>query len=102
MEENQKSIDGVIEKLALIADGIETLFPESKTAIAIELEKDEFKKQFRFVLQGYCLRPIEFTAALAHERLKEWNKTFKIRERNKLRFIDRRFFFFNVFLDVLN
>ena len=44
MEENQKSIDGVIEKLALIADGIETLFPESKTAIAIELEKDEFKK----------------------------------------------------------
>lgn len=44
MEENQKSIDGVIEKLALIADGIETLFPESKTAIAIELDKEEFKK----------------------------------------------------------
>ena len=44
MEENQKSIDGIIEKLALIADGIETLFPESKTAIAIELEMDEYKK----------------------------------------------------------
>ena len=44
MDENQKSIDGVIEKLALIADGIETLFPESKTAIAIELNVEEFKK----------------------------------------------------------
>jgi hypothetical protein len=44
MEENKKSIDGIIEKLALIADGIETLFPESKTAIAIELGMDEYKK----------------------------------------------------------
>ncbi len=44
MEENKKSIDGIIEKLALIADGIDTLFPTSKTAIAIELGFEDFKK----------------------------------------------------------
>ncbi len=44
MEENQKSIDGIIEKLALITDGIDQLFPTSKTAVAIELGVDDFKK----------------------------------------------------------
>lgn len=44
MEENKKSIDGIIEKLALIADGIDSLFPTSKTAIAIELGLEDFKK----------------------------------------------------------
>jgi hypothetical protein len=44
MAENEKSIDGVIEKLALIADAIDNLFPEGKTAIAFELNKEDFKK----------------------------------------------------------
>lgn len=44
MDENQKSIDGVIEKLAMIADGLETLFKEGKIAVALELKKEEFKK----------------------------------------------------------
>lgn len=44
MEENQKSIDGVIEKLAMIADGLETLFSDGKIAVALELKKEDFKK----------------------------------------------------------
>lgn len=44
MEENQKSIDGVIEKLAIIVDGLETLFSDGKIAIALELKKEDFKK----------------------------------------------------------
>ena len=44
MEENQKSVDGVIEKLALIADGLDTLFPSAKMAVALELNTDDFKK----------------------------------------------------------
>lgn len=44
MEENQKSIDGVMEKLALIADGLEDLFKDGKIAVAMELNKTDFKK----------------------------------------------------------
>lgn len=44
MAENKKSIDGVIEKLALITDGIQTLFPDGKTAVVMELKKEEYKK----------------------------------------------------------
>ena len=44
MDENQKSIDGIIEKLALVADGLQTLFPESVMAIAMELKYDDYKK----------------------------------------------------------
>jgi hypothetical protein len=44
MAENQKSIDGIIEKLALIANGLEELFPEGTIAVALELKNDEFKK----------------------------------------------------------
>lgn len=44
MAENQKSIDGIIEKLAMIADASDELFPNGKMAIAFELKKEEFKK----------------------------------------------------------
>ena len=44
MEENQKSIDGIIEKLALVADAIDSLFPEGKSAIAFELKSNDFKR----------------------------------------------------------
>jgi hypothetical protein len=56
MDENQKSIDGVIEKLAIIAESIETLFPEGKIAIALDLPIKDFKKvqnNFRQVDNGY-------------------------------------------------
>jgi hypothetical protein len=44
MGENKKSIDGIIEKLALVADGLQTLFPEGTMAIAMELNYDDYKK----------------------------------------------------------
>ena len=44
MAENQKSIDGIIEKLALVADGLQTLFPDGNIAVAMELKYDDYKK----------------------------------------------------------
>jgi hypothetical protein len=44
MEEDKKSIDGIIEKLALITDGIQTLFPDGKTVVVIEIDSKEYKK----------------------------------------------------------
>jgi hypothetical protein len=44
MAENQKSIDGIIEKLALVADAIDSLFPDGKSAIAFELKSEDFKR----------------------------------------------------------
>ena len=51
MAENQKSIDGIIEKLALIADGLEELFPEGTIAVALELKNNEFKKVQKWTLE---------------------------------------------------
>jgi hypothetical protein len=56
MAEDQKSIDGIIEKLALITDAAQTLFPNGKSAIIFELQYDDFKKvqsNFRQIDQGY-------------------------------------------------
>jgi hypothetical protein len=56
MGENQKSIDGIIEKLALVADGLQTLFPDSTMAVAMELKYDDYKKvqkNFRDVDREY-------------------------------------------------
>ena len=44
MAENQKSIDGIIEKLALIADATDSLFPEGRKAVVFELKRIDFKK----------------------------------------------------------
>lgn len=44
MAETIQSIDGIIEKLALVADGLQTLFPEGVMAVAMELKYDEYKK----------------------------------------------------------
>ena len=44
MAENQKSIDGIIEKLALIADATDSLFPEGRKAVVFELKQPDFKK----------------------------------------------------------
>ena len=44
MAETNKSIDGIIEKLALVADGLQTLFPDGVMAVAMELKYDDYKK----------------------------------------------------------
>jgi hypothetical protein len=44
MEENYKSIDGIIEKLALVSDAVDSLFPEGKSAVVFQLKHEDFKK----------------------------------------------------------
>lgn len=44
MDENQKSIDGVIEKLALIADATDSLFPVGRKAVVFELPEPEYRR----------------------------------------------------------
>jgi hypothetical protein len=44
MGETTQSIDGIIEKLALVADGLQTLFPDGTMAVAMELNYDDYKK----------------------------------------------------------
>ena len=44
MEENQKSTDEPIEKLALITDAFQEVFPEGKIICVLELKQNDFKK----------------------------------------------------------
>lgn len=44
MEENYKSVDGIIEKLALISDAVDSLFPEGRSAVVFQLKNEDFKK----------------------------------------------------------
>ena len=44
MEENKESIVGVMEKLAMITDATQSLFPDGKTAIVFELPEVDFKE----------------------------------------------------------
>jgi hypothetical protein len=44
MEENYKSIDGIIEKLALVSDAVDSLFPDGKSAVVFQLKNEDFKK----------------------------------------------------------
>jgi hypothetical protein len=56
MAENQKSIDGIIEKLAMISDATDTLFPDGRKVVVFELKMVDFKKvqqNFRQVDQSH-------------------------------------------------
>jgi hypothetical protein len=44
MEESKKSVDGVLENLALITDGLQTLFEDGKMICVYELNDVDFKK----------------------------------------------------------
>jgi hypothetical protein len=44
MGETKTSIDGIIEKLAIIADASDDLFPDGRKAIVFELKLNDFKK----------------------------------------------------------
>lgn len=43
MAENQESTTNIIENLALITDGMQTLFPKGKMICVYELEEEDFK-----------------------------------------------------------
>lgn len=64
MEENQKGIDGRLEKLAIITDALEDLFPSGQKVVIIELEKEEYKsvqKNFRDVDRNHKRFKIEIS-----------------------------------------
>lgn len=44
MEENKVSVGGILEKLALITDGCQNLFPEGNVIMVFELNEEDFKK----------------------------------------------------------
>jgi hypothetical protein len=44
MEENKESVIGVIEKLALVTDGLQNIFPDGKVICVYELDDEDFKK----------------------------------------------------------
>ena len=41
MEENKEGSNGYLEKLALITDAIETIFPNAQAALVFELEEKD-------------------------------------------------------------
>jgi len=44
MGQDKKSIDGIVEKLALIADAMDSIFPNGKKAVVFELKNEDFKR----------------------------------------------------------
>ena len=44
MEENQEGVNGYLEKLALITDAIETIFPNAQSALIFELDEVDYRK----------------------------------------------------------
>lgn len=56
MEENQEGPDGYLEKLALITDAIQNVFPDTQSALIFELEEKEYKEiqsHFRKIDSNY-------------------------------------------------
>jgi hypothetical protein len=56
MAENNKSIDGIVERLALIVEATDTLFPDGKMAVLFALNETDFKRvqeNFREVDRGH-------------------------------------------------
>lgn len=43
---------------------------------------DPFEDSFRFVLPGYCVRPLEMSGAIGQEQLKKWPDMFVQRRKN--------------------
>jgi len=64
MEENKESIVGIMEKLAMITDATQSLFPDGKTAIVFELPEVDFKevqKNFREIDSKYTKFKIDLS-----------------------------------------
>lgn len=56
MAENQTSVVGVIEKLALLSDAVDELFPSGRKVIVFELKEEDFKQvqqNFRQIDQSH-------------------------------------------------
>jgi hypothetical protein len=56
MEENKESVIGVMEKLAMITDATQSLFPNGKSVLVFELPENDFRevqKNFREIDRNY-------------------------------------------------
>lgn len=56
MSETKENVVGIMEKLALVSDASQSIFPDGKTAILFELNNEDFKKvlgNFRQMDQGH-------------------------------------------------
>ena len=56
MEENKESVIGIMEKLAMITDATQSLFPYGKSVIVFELGEKDFKevqKNFREIDKNF-------------------------------------------------
>jgi hypothetical protein len=94
MEENQKSNDGVLENLALLTDGIQTLFPDGKVICVFELNDDDFKKvqgNFRKIDSGHKKFSIDMSGVehvfihedVANQPIDKFEETSKVEEQQK-------------------
>jgi hypothetical protein len=85
MEENQKSIDGILENLALITDGMQTLFPNGKMICVFELNDKDFKKvqnNFRKIDRGHKKFSIDMSG-VEHVFIHEDSVMFPVEEPKK-------------------
>lgn len=69
--------------LAIRAHGWTRDLPSAKF---LPIDESEFTSLFRFVLPGYCLRPMEINAVLGLERLQRWPDVFSTRTGNLITF----------------
>ncbi len=56
MAETEKNVNGIMEKLALITDATQSMFPKGKSVIVFELNEGDFKEvlgNFRQLDQGH-------------------------------------------------
>jgi CDP-4-dehydro-6-deoxyglucose reductase, E1 len=71
--------------LSLRAHGWTRELPSSKY---LDVDQNEFTSLFRFVLPGYCLRPMEINAVLGRERLSRWKLVSEVRRDNHKKYLE--------------
>ena len=58
----------------------------NENKICKKYPNNKFEENFRFILPGYNLRPIEFSGAIGIEQLKKFTKFLKVRRKNAKKF----------------
>ena len=54
----------------------------SETSTLYQKTGDAFEDSFKFILPGYCVRPLEMSGAIGQEQLKKWPEMMKSRRLN--------------------
>ena len=96
MEEDKKSDTGILEKLAMITDATQQLFPEGKSLILFELDEQDFKevqKYFRkidknhkrFVIDISGVEVVFILENSIEDKVEEPKEEIKLPKKNILR-----------------